>query len=283
MPSGVSYVHGEPGRRQAGVPRGVRPPEHRARRRLHRRAEQAARCRWPPTGVARPVDRRAHAGHLQLGLLRALVPRPADGRHARRGRRPRRHGRRPRVHAHDRRPRAGRRRLPPHRRPVPRPRGVPARLDARRARADAGVEGRQRRHRQRPGRRRRRRQGGLRLGARLHPLLPRRGAADPERADVPLPVRRRAALRARQPARPRAQAGQRERRLRHPHRQPGDRRPARGSRPRRSRPTLATGSPSRSCSCRRRRRCAATPSSRATSTCARSSSPARRATSRPAG
>ena len=83
----------------------------------------------------RPVDRRAHAGHLQLGLLRALVPRPADGRHARRGRRPRRQRRRPRVHAHDRRARAGRRHLPPHRRPVPRPRGVPPRLDARRARA----------------------------------------------------------------------------------------------------------------------------------------------------
>ena len=55
------------------------------------------------------------------------------------------------------------------------------------------------RHRQRAGRRRRRRQGRLRVGARHHPLLPRRGAADPERADVPLPVRRRAALRARQP------------------------------------------------------------------------------------
>ena len=54
---------------------------------------------------------------------------------------------------------------------------------------DAGVEGRQGRHRQRAGRRRRRRQGRLRLGARHHPLLPRRGAADPERADVPLPVR----------------------------------------------------------------------------------------------
>ncbi len=80
-----------------------------------------------------------------------------------------------------------------------------------------------------PGRRRRRRQGRLRLGARLHPLLPRRGAADPQRADVPLPVRRRAALRPRQPARPRAQAGQRERRLRHPHRQPGDRCPARAA------------------------------------------------------
>ena len=77
----------EPRRRQAGVPRAVRPPEHRPRRRLHRRAQQAARL----AGAGRrdrPVDRRAHAGHLQLGVLRALVPRPADGRHARRGRRP---------------------------------------------------------------------------------------------------------------------------------------------------------------------------------------------------
>ena len=81
-----------------------------------------------PDERRQPERRRAHAGHLQLGLLRALVPRPADGRHARRGQRPRRVGRRPCVHAHDRRPRAGRRDLPPHRRPVPRPRGVPARL-----------------------------------------------------------------------------------------------------------------------------------------------------------
>ena len=43
-----------------------------------------------------------------------------------------------------------------------------------------------------------------------------------------------------------AQAGQRERRLRHPHRQPGHRRPARRRRSRRSRPTPATGWPSRS-------------------------------------
>ena len=132
------------------------------------------------------------------------------------------------VHAHDRRPRARRRRVPAHRRPVPRPRGVPPRLDARRARADAGVEGGQGRHRQRARRRCRRRQGRLRLGARHDPLLPRRGAADPQRPDVPLPVRRRAQVRARQPARARAQAGQRERRLRDPHRQPGHGRPARG-------------------------------------------------------
>ena len=43
----------------------------------------------------------------------------------------------------------------------------------------------------------------------------------------------------------------------------------------RSRPTRATGSPSRSSTCRPRRRCATTASSPATSTCARSSSPAR--------
>ena len=137
-----------------------------------------------PDGVAEPERGGAHAGHLQLGVLRALVPRPADGRRARGGQRPRGVRRRPRVHAHDRRTRTGRRHLPAHRRPVPRSRGVPPRVDARRARADAGVEGRQRRHRQRPRRRRRRRQGGVRLGARRHPLLPRRGAVDRQRADA---------------------------------------------------------------------------------------------------
>ena len=84
-------------------------------------------------------DRRAHARHLQLGLLRARLPRPADGRAAGRGQRPRRRRRRRVLRAHRRRPRAGRRDLPAGRRPLPRPRGVPARLRARRARPDAGV------------------------------------------------------------------------------------------------------------------------------------------------
>ena len=75
-----------------------------------------------------------------------------------------------------------------------------------------------------------------------------------ERADVSLPVRRRAAVRARQHRRARRQAGQRERRLRHRDRQPGDRRPSSPTRSRRSRPTRATGWPSRSCRCRRCRR-----------------------------
>ena len=42
----------------------------------------------------------------------------------------------------------------------------------------------QRRDRQRPGRGRRRRQGRLRVRARHHPLLPGRGAADPQRPDL---------------------------------------------------------------------------------------------------
>ena len=124
----------EPRRRQAGLRRAVRPAADPPRRRLHRRAQapaDLARSRRR----RRPHARRAHAGHLQLGLLRALVPRPADGRRAGGGRRPRRRRRRLRLHAHDRRPRTGARDLPPHRRPVPRPRGVPPRLDARRAAA----------------------------------------------------------------------------------------------------------------------------------------------------
>jgi uncharacterized circularly permuted ATP-grasp superfamily protein len=60
------------------------------------------------------------------------------------------------------------------------------------ARSDAGVEGGQRRHRQRARGRRRRRQGRVRLGAGHGALLPRRGAVDPERAHLPLHVRRRA-------------------------------------------------------------------------------------------
>ena len=61
---------------------------------------------------------------------------------------------------------------------------------------DAGVEGGQRRHRQRAGRRRGRRQVRLRVGARHDPLLPERGAVDRQRAHVPVHVRRRVRLRA---------------------------------------------------------------------------------------
>ncbi len=51
-------------------------------------------------GGGRPLHRRAHPGRVQLGVLRARVPRAADGRGARR--RPRSRRRRARgLHAHD--------------------------------------------------------------------------------------------------------------------------------------------------------------------------------------
>ena len=56
------------------------------------------RCgRWRRR-TGRPDHRRAHARRLQLGLLRAHLPRPADGRRAGRGPRPRR-ARQRRLHA----------------------------------------------------------------------------------------------------------------------------------------------------------------------------------------
>ena len=101
-PSGVSYMLEN---RQAmkrtfpdlfaryGV-RGDRPlPAGAARGAAHGRAAR----------VGRPDRRPAHARRAQLRLLRALVPRPADGHRARRGPRPRL-PRRGRLHAHDARP-----------------------------------------------------------------------------------------------------------------------------------------------------------------------------------
>ena len=138
----------------------VRSVDHYGRSLLERPGPGGA------AGVGRPAHRRrAHPGRVQLRLLRARVPGLADGRRAGRGPRPR--GRRPRgVDAHHPRPPAGRRHLPPHRRRLPRPGRVPARLDARRARAHGRGPGRQRHHRQRGRQRRGRRQGRLRLRAR---------------------------------------------------------------------------------------------------------------------
>ncbi len=87
-----------------------------------------------PPKVRDPVVVRAHARPAQQRLLRARLPRAADGRRAGRGRRPLREGR-PRLHAHHQRPAARRRDLPPHRRRLPRPARLPRRLGARRARA----------------------------------------------------------------------------------------------------------------------------------------------------
>ena len=71
-------------------------------------------------------------GPVQQRLLRARLPRAADGRRAGRGRGPVRPGR-PRLHAHHHRPAARRRDLPAHRRRLPRSARVPAGLDAGRA------------------------------------------------------------------------------------------------------------------------------------------------------
>ena len=54
VPSGVSYVLENRAGRQAGVRRAVRPPEHPPGRRLHRRAQQAARRRSRPTASRDP-------------------------------------------------------------------------------------------------------------------------------------------------------------------------------------------------------------------------------------
>ena len=73
-----------------------------------------------PAGEEQPDGRGAHAGRLQLRVLRARVPRAADGRRAGRGPGPvraERHG----LHAHDARPAARARDLPARRRRLPRP------------------------------------------------------------------------------------------------------------------------------------------------------------------
>ena len=138
-----------------------------------------------PDGVDRPDRRRADAGHLQLGLLRARVPRPADGRPAGRGRATCSSADDDCVYM---RTIDGLERVDVIYRRID-----DLFLDPEVFRPDStlGVPGLMRAwqagnvaHRQRTRRRRRRRQGRLRLRARHHPLLPRRGADPPERADA---------------------------------------------------------------------------------------------------
>ncbi len=150
-----------------------------------------------PEGRASPRVVLLTPGPANAGLLRALLPRPADGGAPGGGARP--GGARPaRLPAHHRGPRARRRHLPAHRRRLPRP-GQPAqRLAAGRRRPDAGLprgeRGRLQRHRDRRGRR----QGGLRLRARPDPVLPRRGADALAGADLPAGARGGPVVRARQ-------------------------------------------------------------------------------------
>ena len=119
-PSGVSYVLENRHLMLRVFPDlstglGLRPVDDYGRKLLEALREVA------PAGVARPAGRAALARRLQLGLFRARLPRPRDGRAAGRGPRPRGRGR-PRLHADHRRARAGRRDLPPDRRRLPRSR-----------------------------------------------------------------------------------------------------------------------------------------------------------------
>ena len=168
-PSGVSYML-----ENRQITKQVFPEVFEAMRRSCRSTTMPRSCfdmlaSLSPRDQRESRARRAHARHLQLRVLRALVPRAADGRRPGRGR--------DLVVADDdcvymrtiARPRARRRHLSPHRRRLPRPRGLPTRLDARRPGLMRAWRARQRRARQRARRGRRRRQGRLRLRARHHP------------------------------------------------------------------------------------------------------------------
>ncbi len=167
-----------------------------------------------PAGVRDPDRGAADPGRLQQRLLRAQLPRPADGRRAGRGPGPLRQGRH-RVHAHHPGAAAGGCDLPAAGRRLPRPRGLPRRFDARRARADVGLPRRPGDAGQRGRHRGGRRQVDLPLRARDGALLPRRGADPQQRAHLHAARARRPRLHARPPARAGGQGGPRRRRLRH--------------------------------------------------------------------
>ena len=118
---------GEPRDHDAVVPGIVRAPPHRAGGELSGRAAGHAQIGGAVAHRARPDRGAAHARRLQLGLLRALVPRRQARRRTGRGPRPVRQGR-DRLHAHHARAAPGRRDLPAHRRRFHRPAHLPPRL-----------------------------------------------------------------------------------------------------------------------------------------------------------
>ena len=213
VPSGVSYMLENRKMMMRLFPelfatRSIRPVQHYPDMLLENLRAVAS------DGRGQPDRRGAHAGRVQLRVLRARVPRAADGRRA--GRRPgplrpERHG----LHAHDARPAARPRDLPARRRRLPRPARVPQGLDARRAgtfrRVPRGARDARQRHRHRRGRR----QVDLPLRAGHDPLLPVRRADPQQRADVHVLQAAGARARARAPAGPRRQGGARRGRLRH--------------------------------------------------------------------
>ena len=126
-----------------------------------------------------------------------------------------------------RRARPRRRDLSPHQRRFSRPRSVRPRQHAGGARANARLSRRHRGARQCDRHRGRRRQGGLRLYAAGHPLLPRRGSDPAQRPDPYLPRAGCLAIHSRPSRRAGSKAGRRGRRLRHYRRPQGDPRRAR--------------------------------------------------------
>ena len=133
VPSGVSYMLANRAVMKRTFSRLLSRYSVRPDRPL--RAGAAAHPARPVAAGAPEPDRRAaDARRLQLGLLRARVPRAPDGHRAGRGARPVRPRQR-RLHAHHVGRAARRRDLPPRRRRLRRPAGVPRRLAARRARA----------------------------------------------------------------------------------------------------------------------------------------------------
>ena len=273
----------EPRRDDAAAARAVRVLPRPARRPLPRAAAHGADRGRPDERRGGGDRRRLDPGPVQLRLLRARLPRAPDGRRARRGVGPR--GARRRVlHPHHERAPARPRDLPPDRRRLHGPARVPPRLAARRPGADARLPRRHGRDRQRGRHRRRGRQGGLPPRPGHDPLLPRRGADPPERADLPArrPGAARPGARAARPAR--RQAGRpvrRQGRVHRPRRERrADRAPGRGG----AAPPRALDRAGARASSRPARPPRPTAgSSAATSTCARSRSSARTSTSSPAG
>ena len=229
VPSGISYVL----ENRVAMTRLL--PELFAPLPRPRRSTTTRSSCSPPCARSRraPTRRRPSScwtpGPVQLGVLRARVPRAPDGRRARGGGRPRRARRRP-LHAHDGRPGARPRGVPAPGRRLRRPARVPSRLRARRARPRPRLPRRHGRDRQRHRHRRRRRQGDLPLRAGHDPLLPRRGAAAAERAHVPAGGRHPARARAVAAARARRQADGRVGRQGRVHRPADAARRARGAR-----------------------------------------------------
>ena len=191
-PSGISYVVENRRAMTHVFPELFASHRVRRGRRLPAAAARSA-ARHRAGGRRRPVRGRPHARRPQRRVLRALVPRPADGRRAGRGPRPR-VPRPARLHAHDRGRAARRRRVPPHRRRLPRPAPVPARLGARLCRASST--------RRAPATSRSRTRSATaspttRPSTRTCPtmirVLPRRGADPRQRRDLPARRSRRAA------------------------------------------------------------------------------------------